>query len=107
MQAMLATHAMNVIQAQIPSFFRALRSRCRDVSWHPAGPDDYKTSEDLVNILVNNVALGGVLILNIGPASDGTIRPIQQERYGCHTLPVAAGLRVSWAGSWTLGAGWV
>jgi hypothetical protein len=44
------------------------------------GPNDYKTAQQLINILVNNVALGGVLLLNVGPAADGTIRPIQQER---------------------------
>jgi len=41
---------------------------------------DYKSNQDLINILVNNVALGGVLILNVGPAADGKIIPIMQER---------------------------
>lgn len=41
---------------------------------------DYKGAQELINILVNNVALGGVLILNVGPAGDGHIIPLQQER---------------------------
>jgi alpha-L-fucosidase len=40
----------------------------------------YQTSTELVLILINNVAFGGNLILNVGPAADGTIHPIQQER---------------------------
>lgn len=44
------------------------------------GPEDYKTADELIGILVNNVAFGGVLTLNVGPAADGTIIPIQQER---------------------------
>ncbi len=42
--------------------------------------DDYSTSEQLVHILVNKVARGGNLLLNIGPNPDGTIPVIMQQR---------------------------
>jgi alpha-L-fucosidase len=42
--------------------------------------DDYSTSEQLVHILVDKVARGGNLLLNIGPNPDGTIPVIMQQR---------------------------
>ncbi len=42
--------------------------------------DDYKSSEELVEQLVNIVSRGGNLLLNIGPAADGTIPVIMQQR---------------------------
>ena len=42
--------------------------------------DDYSTSEQLVHILVDKVARGGNLLLNIGPNADGTIPVIMQQR---------------------------
>ena len=42
--------------------------------------EDYSGSEDLVHILVDNVARGGNLLLNIGPTADGRIPVIMQER---------------------------
>ncbi|XP_065181067.1 alpha-L-fucosidase-like isoform X1 [Sycon ciliatum] len=42
--------------------------------------DQYKTAEEMVSILVNNVAYGGNLILNIGPTHDGIIIPLMAER---------------------------
>ncbi|MEA5258531.1 alpha-L-fucosidase [Arcicella aquatica] len=42
--------------------------------------DDYSTSEQLIHILVDKVARGGNLLLNIGPAADGTIPVIMQQR---------------------------
>jgi alpha-L-fucosidase len=42
--------------------------------------EDYSTSEELVHILINKVARGGNLLLNIGPTADGRIPVIQQQR---------------------------
>jgi alpha-L-fucosidase len=42
--------------------------------------DDYSTSEQLVHILVDKVARGGNLLLNIGPNADGSIPVIMQQR---------------------------
>ncbi len=41
---------------------------------------DYETSESLVHILVDKVARGGNLLLNIGPTADGRIPVIMQQR---------------------------
>jgi alpha-L-fucosidase len=41
---------------------------------------DYSTSEQLVHILIEKVARGGNLLLDIGPAADGTIPAIMQQR---------------------------
>ncbi|MDZ7604756.1 MAG: alpha-L-fucosidase [Cyclobacteriaceae bacterium] len=42
--------------------------------------ESYSTSEQLVHILVDKVARGGNLLLNIGPTADGRIPVIQQQR---------------------------
>ncbi len=42
--------------------------------------NDYRTSEELVHLLVNMVGRGGHLCLNIGPAADGTISGIMEQR---------------------------
>ncbi len=42
--------------------------------------DDYKTSHDLILMLVDIVSRGGNLLLDIGPAADGTIPVIMQQR---------------------------
>ncbi len=42
--------------------------------------EDYSTSEQLVHILINKVARGGNLLLNIGPTADGRIPEIMQQR---------------------------
>jgi alpha-L-fucosidase len=42
--------------------------------------EDYKTSGQLVHLLIDRVSRGGNLILNVGPAADGTIPVIMQER---------------------------
>lgn len=42
--------------------------------------DSYQTGESLVHQLIDIVAKGGNLLLNIGPAADGTIPVIMQER---------------------------
>jgi alpha-L-fucosidase len=42
--------------------------------------EDYSTSEELVHILINKVARGGNLLLNVGPTADGRIPEIQQQR---------------------------
>lgn len=42
--------------------------------------DEYSTSEQLVHILINKVARGGNLLLNIGPTADGRIPVIMQQR---------------------------
>ena len=42
--------------------------------------EDYSSSEELVHILINKVARGGNLLLNVGPTSDGRIPVIMQQR---------------------------
>ncbi len=42
--------------------------------------DSYSSTEDLIKILVSTVAAGGNLLLDIGPAADGTIPVIMQQR---------------------------
>lgn len=42
--------------------------------------ENYQTGESLVHQLIDIVAKGGNLLLNIGPAADGTIPVIMQER---------------------------
>jgi alpha-L-fucosidase len=42
--------------------------------------ESYSTSEALVHILIDKVARGGNLLLNVGPTSDGRIPVIQQQR---------------------------
>ena len=42
--------------------------------------DSYSSTEDLIKILVSTVAAGGNLLLDIGPAADGTIPVIMQLR---------------------------
>lgn len=41
---------------------------------------DYESAESLIHMLIEIVSRGGNLLLNIGPASDGTIPVIMQER---------------------------
>jgi alpha-L-fucosidase len=42
--------------------------------------DDYESSEFLIHYLINKVARGGNLLLNVGPTADGRIPVIQQQR---------------------------
>jgi alpha-L-fucosidase len=42
--------------------------------------ENYKTSRELILVLCDLVSRGGNLLLNIGPAADGTIPPIMEER---------------------------
>ncbi|MDX9881590.1 MAG: alpha-L-fucosidase [Prolixibacteraceae bacterium] len=42
--------------------------------------EHYETSESLVHILIDKVARGGNLLLNIGPTADGRIPVIMQQR---------------------------
>jgi alpha-L-fucosidase len=44
------------------------------------GLNDYSTSEQLIKLLVSTVSAGGNLLLDIGPAADGTIPVIMQQR---------------------------
>ena len=44
------------------------------------GLTDYSTPEQLVRLLVSTVSAGGNLLLDIGPAADGTIPVIMQQR---------------------------
>ncbi len=41
---------------------------------------DYNSSKDLIRLLVSTVSAGGNLLLDIGPAADGTIPVIMQQR---------------------------
>ena len=42
--------------------------------------DDYATSEELIELLVDVVSKGGNLLLNVGPTADGRIPVIMQQR---------------------------
>ena len=42
--------------------------------------DDYKTARELILVLCDLVSRGGNLLLDIGPAADGTIPPIMEQR---------------------------
>lgn len=42
--------------------------------------EDYSTSEQLIHILINKVAAGGNLLLNIGPTADGLIPVVMEQR---------------------------
>jgi alpha-L-fucosidase len=42
--------------------------------------NDYETSDALIHMLIQKVAHGGNLLLDIGPAADGTIPVIMQQR---------------------------
>jgi len=42
--------------------------------------ESYSSADDLIKLLVSTVAAGGNLLLDIGPASDGTIPVIMQQR---------------------------
>ena len=44
------------------------------------GLSDYSSAEDLIKLLVSTVSKGGNLLLDIGPAADGTIPVIMQQR---------------------------
>ena len=43
-------------------------------------PENYTSSEALVHMLIQKVAAGGNLLLDVGPTSDGRIPAIQQQR---------------------------
>lgn len=42
--------------------------------------EDYRTSEELIHELIDVVSRGGNMLLNVGPAADGTIPVLQQQR---------------------------
>lgn len=42
--------------------------------------EDYKTASDLIHFFAGIVSEGGNLLLNVGPAADGTIPPLQEQR---------------------------
>ena len=42
--------------------------------------EDYSSSEELVHLLIEKVAMGGNLLLNIGPTADGRVPVIMQQR---------------------------
>jgi alpha-L-fucosidase len=42
--------------------------------------EDYSTAQELIHILIDKVARGGNLLLNIGPTADGRIPVIMQQR---------------------------
>ena len=41
---------------------------------------DYLTTTELIHTLIENVAFGGNMLLNLGPGADGTIKPIFADR---------------------------
>ncbi len=42
--------------------------------------DSYSSCEDLIKLLISTVSAGGNLLLDIGPAADGTVPVIMQQR---------------------------
>ena len=44
------------------------------------GPGDYRSATQLIRLLVDCVSNGGCLLLDIGPAADGTIPVVMQQR---------------------------
>lgn len=42
--------------------------------------DDYRSSRELILVLIDLVSRGGNLLLDIGPAADGTIPPLMEQR---------------------------
>ncbi len=57
------------------------RSLARSFGLNRISPiEDYLTAEDLVQHFVQLVSMGGGLMLNVGPAADGRIPLLQQER---------------------------
>lgn len=42
--------------------------------------DDYKTGRELILTLIDLISRGGNLLLDIGPAADGTIPPLMEQR---------------------------
>ncbi len=77
-------------------------NRCENI-------EDYSTTSQIINELIDIVSRGGNLLLDIGPASDGTIPVIMQERlleigewlkvngdavYGTTSLPKSLNIKV-------------
>ena len=53
--------------------------------------EDYKTSAQIIHLLIDQVSRGGNLLLNVGPSSDGLIPVIMQQRL----LDMGAWLKVN------------
>jgi alpha-L-fucosidase len=49
-------------------------------SWSYVKNDDYKPTEKLIHLLVDIVAKGGNLLLNIGPSPEGELPPVALQR---------------------------
>jgi alpha-L-fucosidase len=49
-------------------------------SWSHVKNDEYKPTSKLIHLLVDIVAKGGNLLLNIGPGPDGTLSPVALQR---------------------------
>ena len=49
-------------------------------SWSYVATDTYKPARELIHLLVDIVAKGGNLLLNIGPSPEGELPPVALER---------------------------
>lgn len=65
------------------------------------GPTDYRTTQQLLHLLINCVSNGGNLLLNIGPDADGTIPQVMQDRL----LEMGAWLKTNGESIYGCGAG--
>ena len=65
------------------------------------GPQDYKSTKQLLHLLINCASAGGNLLLDIGPDADGTIPQIMQDRL----LEMGAWLKANGESIYGCGAG--
>jgi alpha-L-fucosidase len=74
-------HEQNVADAKITHPWEECRGIGGSFGYNRSeNLEDYATAGQLIRVLVEKVARGGNLLLNIGPAADGTIPVIMQQR---------------------------